>query len=81
MDTFLFEYEDCHCSKINREVTITSMVIKDSNEDAVSGRDHKRAVDCNQIEHCGVSTISGEEMIIDWFECTHPKFTGGAGNS
>ena len=72
MEKILLEYEKCHCGKVNKEVTIISMVIKDSSEEAVPDGDPKQAFDCNQKEHCGVLTISGKKIIIDWIECSHP---------
>jgi hypothetical protein len=80
LEKILLEYDQCHCGKLNKKVTITSMVIKDSNWDAASGRDGRRALDCNQKEQCGVLTNSENEIVIDWFECSHPKFTGGGGS-
>ena len=77
MGNIHFEYEQCHCSKINKEVTITSMVIKESGDKAVTNEDKKQAFDCNKKEHCGVLTISRKEMLIDWMECSHPRFVAG----
>ena len=60
----LLEYDHCPCSKINKEVTITSMVIKESNEAAAPGRDDKQAFDCDQkttlwrAEHFGERKIN-----------------------
>ena len=78
MEKFVFEYEKCHCSKIAKEVTITSMVIEESDAAAAPCGDNKQALDCNKKEYCGVLALSGKEMIIDWFECTHPKFLAGS---
>lgn len=80
MEKILLEYEKRHCSKINKEVTITSMVIKESNEEACPGQDNRHAFDCNQKERCGVLTTSGKKMLIDWFECTNPRFLTGSGS-
>ena len=73
MEEILLEYEQSHCSKVEKTVTITSMVIKESNEAAALGRDVKQAFDCDQKEHCGVLTISGKNRLIDWTGCKHPK--------
>lgn len=73
MEKILLEYDQCHCDKINKEVTITSMVIKESNEAAAPGWDDKKAFDCDQKEHCGVLTISGKNRLINWTGCKHPK--------
>ena len=67
MEKILLEYEQCHCSKVNKKVTITSMVIKESNEGATPDGDNKQAFDCNQKENCGVLTILGKERFrLDW---------------
>ena len=75
----LIEYDQCHCTKLNKEVTITSMVFNESNGEAFSSGNKKQAFDCNQKEQCGVMTILGKEMLIDWFECNHPTFLAGSG--
>ena len=79
MEKILLEYENFRCSKISKEVTITSMVIQKSNEAAAPGRDDKQAFDCDQKEHCGVLTISGKNRLIDWTGCKHPKLLAGPG--
>jgi len=56
LEKILLEYEQCHCSKVNKKVTITSMVIKESNEEATPDGDNKQAFDCNRKENCGVLT-------------------------
>ena len=42
MEKILLEYEQCHCSKANKKVTITSMVIKESNEEATPDGDKNK---------------------------------------
>jgi hypothetical protein len=78
LEKILLEYEQCHCSKVNKKVTITSMVIKESNEEATPDGDNKQAFDCNQKENCGVLTILGKERLFDWAECTNPKLLTGS---
>jgi hypothetical protein len=79
LEKILLEYEQCHCSKVNKKVTITSMVIKELDEEAVPDEDKKQAFDCNQKENCGVLTILGKERLFDWSGCKHPKLLAGLG--
>jgi hypothetical protein len=69
LEKILLEYENFRCSKIAKEVTITSMVVKESNEAAAPDRDDKQAFDSDQKEHCGVLTISGKNRLINWTGC------------
>lgn len=80
MEKILIEYDQCHCNKLNKEVTITSMVFNASNGETVPGDKKKQAFDCNKKEQCGVLTILGKEMLIDWFKCTHSNFLAGSGS-
>ena len=80
MEKVLLEYEQCHWSRINNEVTITSMVITESNEAVASGEGDKKAFDCDHKAHCGVLTILGKERLIDWTECSHPDLLAGSGS-
>jgi len=73
LEKVLLEYEQADCSKVEKRVTITSMVIKDSNEAATPCLGSKQAFDCDQKETCGVLTILGKEKLINWTVCTHPK--------
>lgn len=77
MEKILLEYEHCHCRKLNKEVTITSMVITESGDKAVPDEGKKQAFDCNQKLNCGVLTILGKERKIDWTECSHPDLSPG----
>ena len=79
MEKILLEYENFRCSKIAKEVTITFMVIKHSNEAAAPDMDDKQAFDCDQKEHCGVLTISEKNRLINWTGCKHPKLLAGPG--
>jgi len=47
LEKILLEYDQCHCNKLNKEVTITSMVFNESNGEAVPGENKKQAFDCN----------------------------------
>jgi hypothetical protein len=80
LEKFLIEYEQCHCNKLNKEVTVTSMVFNESNSEAVPGGNIKQAFDCNQKEQCGVLTILGNERLFDWTGCTHPGLLTGRGS-
>ena len=80
MENIMLEYEKCHCGKINKIVTITSILIKEPIGAAAACGGKKQAFDCDQKEKCGVLTNSGREMVIDWFECTHPRFLAGSGS-
>jgi hypothetical protein len=80
LEKILLEYDQCYCNKVNKKVTITSMVIKEANETAAPGGDDKQAFDCNQKGRCGVLTISGKERLIDWTECAHPKLLARSGS-
>jgi hypothetical protein len=73
----MLEYEQSHCSKAEKTVTITSMVIKESNEAATLCLGEKLAFDCDQKQACGVLTILGKEKQIHWNVCTHPKILPG----
>lgn len=75
MEKILLEYEHCHCNKIEKRVTITSMAIADSNEMAISCRNFSSAFDCDQKESCGVLTVLGKVRSFQWAECTHPKLS------
>lgn len=73
MDKVVLEYEQCSCSKISMEVTITSMIIEKSDQTAAKRIIEKQAFDCNQKIACGVFSILGKDSRVDWSECTHPK--------
>jgi len=73
LEKILLEYENFKCSKIPKEVTITSIVIKESNEAVAPCRDDKQAFDCDQKEHCGALTILGKNRRNNWTGCAHPK--------
>ena len=72
MDKVFFEYEKCQCTKIKKEVMITSMVIEESSPVETPWLHAKQAFDCNQKNACGVLFILGNKRRIDWAECTHP---------
>jgi len=80
MDRIVLEYEQCQCSKIEKEVTITSMIIEKSDQAAANAAVNriieKQAFDCNQKISCGVFSIWGKSTRVDWSECTHPKLAG-----
>ena len=78
MDKILIEYDQCHCNKLNKEVTITSMVFNEPNGEAVPGGNNKKAFDCNEKEQCGVLTILGKERLFDWTGCTNSKLLAGS---
>ena len=77
MDTIVLEYEQCQCSKIEKEVTITSMITEKSDHltaNAAAKRIiEKKAFDCNQKIFCGVFSAFGKNSRVDWSACTHPK--------
>ena len=75
MDKILLEYEHCHCNKIEKRVTITSMALADSNETAIFGGNISLAFDCDQKESCGVLAVLGKARSLHWAECTHPKLS------
>lgn len=75
MDKVLLEYEKCQCTKIEKEVTLTSMVIEESSPAETPCLNAKQAFDCNQKKACGVLFILGNKGRVDWAECTHPKLT------
>lgn len=77
MEKILLEYEQSHCSKVDKKVTITSMVIKESNEAMTPCLDAKQAFDCDQKQTCGMLTMLGNEKQINWNMCTHPKLSPG----
>jgi hypothetical protein len=77
LEEILLEYEQSHCSKVEKTVTITSMVIKESNEAATLCLGEKQAFDCDQKQTCGVLTILGKEKQIHWNVCTNPKILPG----
>jgi hypothetical protein len=73
MDKVYLEYEQCRCSKFEKEVTITSMVIEDPNPDATPRVSVKQAFDCDQKISCGVLTMLGKSRRLNWADCTHPN--------
>jgi hypothetical protein len=77
MDTIALEYERCHCSKINKEVTITSMITETSDHPGANasakGIIEKQEFDCNEKSFCGVFSTLGNSSRVDWSACTHPK--------
>jgi hypothetical protein len=77
MDTIALEYEQCHCSKINKEVTITSIITEKSDHSAANAAAkriiEKQEFDCNQKIFCGVFSTFGKSSRVDWSACTHPK--------
>jgi hypothetical protein len=75
LDKILLEYEHCHCNKIEKRVTITSMALADSNETAILGGNISLAFDCDQKESCGVLAVLGKVRSLHWAECTHPKLS------
>ena len=75
MDKILLEYEHCHRNKIEKRVTITSMVFADSNETKVFGGNISLAFDCDQKENCGVLTVLAKVRSLHWAECRHPKLS------
>ena len=80
MDKIYLEYEQCQCSKFEKIVTVTSMVIEDPNPDALPHAGVKQAFDCDQKIACGVLIISGKKRQLNWAECTHPKLAEVAGS-
>jgi hypothetical protein len=48
LEKVLLEYEQSDCSKVEKKVTITSMVIKESNEAVTPCLGAKQAFDCDQ---------------------------------
>ena len=79
MEKIMLEYEQSHCSKVEKTVTITSMVIKESNEAATLCLGEKQAFDCDQKQTCGTLTILGKEKLINFNVCAHPKLSPGGG--
>jgi hypothetical protein len=79
LEKVLLEYEQSHCSKIEKKVTITSMVIIESNEAVTPCPGVKQAFDCDQKQTCGTLTIFGKEKLINFNVCAHPKLSPGGG--
>jgi hypothetical protein len=75
MNKVLLDYEQCRCRKIDKEVTITSMVIEEPGASETPELSVKQAFDCNQKEACGVLSILGNERRFDWAGCTHPNLS------
>ena len=75
LDKILLEYEHCHCNKIEKRVTITSMALAYSNETAFFGENIGLALGCDQKESCGVLAVLGKVRSLHWAECTHPKLS------
>ena len=73
MDKIFLEYQQCQCSKINKEITITSMIIEKADHVAAQCMIEEKAFDCNQKMACGVFSTWGKSSRVDWSECTHPK--------
>lgn len=73
MEKVLLEYEHCRCSKIEKAVTITSIVIEESDQTASPCSIAKQAFDCDQKKSCGVLTVSGKSRRVNWAGCSHPK--------
>lgn len=73
MDIILLEYEKTQCSKIEKEVTITSMVIVVASSTETPCLSEKQAFDCNQKIACGALSILGHKSQVDWTECAYPK--------
>jgi len=72
MNKVQLDYEQFGCSKINKEVTITSIVMETSDPDATQHLSIKQPFDCDQKESCGVLVILGKKRQLNWEECTHP---------
>jgi hypothetical protein len=77
LEKILIEYEESHCSKVEKKVTITSMVIKESNETVTPILNAEQAFDCDQKLTCGLLTILGKQKLVNWNVCTHPKLSPG----
>jgi len=75
LEKVLLEYEQCQCSKMKKKVTITSIVIKESNETAAPCSCAKQAFDCNEKQSCGVLTVLGKKRLINWAGCTQPTLS------
>jgi hypothetical protein len=73
MGKVLLEYEQCQCSKLQKAVTITSMVFEESGQTALLCATARQAFDCDQKNSCGVLTVSGKSRRVNWAGCTHPK--------
>lgn len=73
MEKVLLEYEQCQCSKIEKAVTITSMVFEESGQTASPCPAAKQAFDCDQKNSCGVLTVLGKSKRVNWAGCSHPK--------
>jgi hypothetical protein len=80
MNKVHLEYEQCRCSKIRKEVTVTSMVIEDPGPDATPYLTVKQAFDCDQKKSCGVLIILGKKRQLNWADCTHPDLTEVSGS-
>lgn len=57
MNKVQLDYEQFRCSKINKEVTITSIIMETSDPDATQHLSVKQPFDCDQKESCGVLII------------------------
>lgn len=73
MKKVFLEYKRFPCSNIGKEVTITSMVIEESDQGETPDLRVKQAFDCSQKEACGVLSVLGKERRVDWAGCTHPN--------
>lgn len=73
MEKVLLEYEQCQCSKLEKAVTITSMVFEESGQTALPCSTGRQAFDCDRKNSCGVLTVLGKSRRVNWAGCTHPK--------
>lgn len=73
MEKVVLEYEQCQCNKIEKAVTITSMVFEEFDQTASPCSPAKQAFDCDQKKSCGVLTVLGKSRRINWAGCSHPK--------
>lgn len=73
MGKIFIEYEQCQCNKLEKSVTITSMVFEEANEEVQPCPPEERAFDCDQKKSCGVLTVLGKSGQVNWTGCTHQK--------
>jgi len=75
MEKIILEYERCQCNKVEKAVTITSMIFEESDPTASPGSPSRQAFDCDQKKSCGVLTVLGKSRRVNWAGCAHPKLT------
>lgn len=67
-------YAPFHCSKLNRNVILTSILFSPETDGcAADGSDQEVVFDCAEKKICGVLTEWGRIRSYDWEQCSHPN--------